>query len=419
MGIVNDPHWVLHEFGHVLLMATTGELELRFSHSIGDALAAIATDPASHFVGSTGDDDEEKERKRRWRGVTYPWVYLPRRHDRGVERGWSWSGAIHRPLREIPDSKLVRRKGYRSEQILSTSLFRLYLCLGGITPDNEGRKRRQDASDYTLYLIIKALGLLGDARVVGANHPDQLVSALIDADIGTQRFRMRRLGIDVPGGFAHKAIRWAFEAQGLYAADALVENNDKGEPPLVDIFISDRRPARESWCGGGVGHGPGAYVPVPFTVPVCPDGPGTPPVVPQWMAHAESVIVSKKMIQVWVANRGAERADGVTVRVFCAIWDGAGLPDWNPQDATLWQTIDQRNSHAADMSVASSGREHFAIAWQPSAGKTYLILTEASCEAERANTDPESHLACGHGPTALADLVASDNNLGLTVWTCE
>ena len=34
--------------------------------------------------------------QRNLRGLTFPWVYLNRRHDRPVSRGWSWCGTRHR-----------------------------------------------------------------------------------------------------------------------------------------------------------------------------------------------------------------------------------------------------------------------------------------------------------------------------------
>ena len=118
LGIAADPRWFWHEIGHVLLAASVGELELRFAHSAGDALAAIACDPRSQLGGGM-------------RYATFPWVFEPRRHDRCAAHGWSWSGAMHRPsgMRAYPDR--IPLKGYWSEQILSSSLFRLYRSIGG------------------------------------------------------------------------------------------------------------------------------------------------------------------------------------------------------------------------------------------------------------------------------------------------
>lgn len=414
MGIVTDPRWVWHEFGHVLLMATTGELEMRFAHSLGDALAAIISDPESNFVEDTGPAVVgERAKNRRWRGATFPWVYIPRRHDRCVKRGWSWSGAMHKPLRELPDAKQPRRKGYRSEQILSTSLFRLYLCLGGMTLNPGGLQIRQAASDYTVYLIMKGLGLLGDARIVAANHPDQLVSALIDADVGTESFKID--ANDVTGGFAHKVIRWAFEAQGLYA-DGAVNNNDKGEPPAVDVYIKDRRPPFEHWCGG-VEHDEGSYVPVPLEGPKTMDDSNV-----LWFTDAIEINKEGTEIHVWVGNRGSKTADGVGVRVFCAPWNGTSLPTWEGGGGN-WNEVETKaggpTTNTTQNIPKSETLDFGPYAWEREApDANYLILAEATCDADRANTDPDSRLPCGRRPIPLVDLVANDNNLGLTLWRC-
>ncbi len=87
LGIAADARWIWHEIGHVLLMASVGELQFRFAHSAGDALAAIVSDPRSALATDIN-----------WRGATFPWVFLPRRHDRCVCQGWSWGGGLHYAL---------------------------------------------------------------------------------------------------------------------------------------------------------------------------------------------------------------------------------------------------------------------------------------------------------------------------------
>jgi hypothetical protein len=78
------------------------------SHSAGDALAAIALDPESHLA----EADHKNKNISYWRGMTFPWVFIPRRHDRCVTSGWSWGGTTHRALASVPDSISPRRKGY-------------------------------------------------------------------------------------------------------------------------------------------------------------------------------------------------------------------------------------------------------------------------------------------------------------------
>ena len=246
----------------MLLTTSVGELEFRFAHSPGDALAAIVSDP-----------ELELATDRNWRGSTFPWVFLPRRHDRCVAIGWTWSGGLHYGLSQV---KILgaRRKGYWSEQILSSSLFRLYRCIGGDTtvvalPHQPDVYVRRSASHYCVYLIERGIQILGSSLVSPANEPDQFVSAMIDADINTAsntpswHVVFRAMGINSPdtferiGGCVHKVVRWAFEAQGLYRSFT----NTPGYPPPVDIFIESRRPTTDL-VSGTLDYGKGSYVPV-------------------------------------------------------------------------------------------------------------------------------------------------------------
>jgi hypothetical protein len=179
LGIAADARWIWHEIGHVLLMASVGELEFRFAHSAGDALAAIVADPQSILASNA-----------RWRGATFPWVFEPRRHDRCACNGWSWDGLLHYAAAHAPNSQPARRKGYQTEQILSSSLFRLYRCIGGdttiVASELPYLKDRESASHYSVYLIMRGIQILGASDIVPTYKADQFVSALIDADIGTE-----------------------------------------------------------------------------------------------------------------------------------------------------------------------------------------------------------------------------------------
>ncbi len=57
--------------------------------------------------------------------------------------------------------------------------------------------------------------------------------------------------------------------------------------------------------------------------------------------------------------------------------------------------------------------------WKPSDDVTYLRLAEASCAEDLANTAQASGLPCSRETMPLADLVANDNNLGLTLWRSD
>jgi len=414
LGIATDPRWMWHEIGHVLQTATIGELELRFGHSVGDALAAIIADPAS---GLSTD--------RNWRGATFPWVFLPRRHDRCVAHGWSWSGTMGRSLARAPDADRLRRKGYRIEQVLSSSLFRLYLCLGG-EPTEEGRPvpnvaARERASHDIVYLIIKALCLLGEARLAPAARPEQLVSALIEADIGTETFPVGgRIG-----GCAHKAIRWAFEAQGMYApgsgeidtgsGDAEPEsgpiNNAPGRAEPVDIYIEDRRAKEELTRNCRFTFGPGTYAPVSLDWGQYLGGTG----IPGWFSVSEGGIEERDgHLFVSVGNRGRTDAENVIVNLYWHQWVTGDPPEWG---SSGWNELG--SSGPKDVPARPDSPVEFGPFDLPATSEQVLIFAEATCPADRANTDVATDLPCSRTATPLPDLVANDNNLGLIVLAPE
>src|SRR5262249_54798123 len=142
LGIVTEARFVWHELCHALLIASTGTPEFPFAHSAGDALAAVICDLDSR-IGELAPAA---------RGVTFPWVQAPRRHDRLATDGWAWHGTIYSSVRDMRDPG-----GYLGEQVLSSTLWRLYLALGGDAvqgnsnvPDLPARRR---AAAYTAYLV--------------------------------------------------------------------------------------------------------------------------------------------------------------------------------------------------------------------------------------------------------------------------
>jgi hypothetical protein len=422
LGIAADARWIWHEIGHVLLTTSVGELQFRFAHSPGDALAAIVSDPESELATDPN-----------WRGSTFPWVFLPRRHDRCVTDGWSWSGGLHYGLSQVQDSVGPRRKGYWSEQILSSSLFRLYRCIGGDTtvvapPHQPDAYVRRSASHYCVYLIMRGIQILGTSLVSPANEPDQFVSALIDADINTAsntpswHVRFRPMGINSPetferiGGCVHKVIRWAFEAQGMFRSFA----NAPGYPPPVDIFIESRRPTTDL-ASGTLDYGKGSYVPVSLEWDLDQIEADSPPVWQAWRdssgaGHDAIEVSATGDIYVWVQNRGGYDASGVTVRVWWRDWpNSAAPPVWNDGN---WEELD--STHPAQV-VPRGGKVRFGpYTYVNSPAGRHIVLAEATCADDRANTDTASTLAlpplpCSYRPTPLVDLVANDNNLGLRV----
>jgi hypothetical protein len=415
LGIAADERWIWHEIGHVLLMASVGELEFRFAHSPGDALAAIATDPRS-----TRTDQN-------WRGATFPWVFVPRRHDRCVTHGWSWGGTMHHQLANVGYSVAPRRKGYSTEQILSSSLFRMYLCLGGDTMRSKPKKpdgakdtkqerqakepdeaARNAASHYSVYLIMRAIQLLGTAGIVVANEPDHFVSALIDADIGTEEWDVTYRETAFPkrvGGCAHKAIRWAFEAQGMYTLPGIV--NAPGLPPPVDIYIEDLRPQSISNSDETVDYGPGTYVPVSLDWDPNQTEKSS---APEWQSSASAIQVKGSEVFVTVGNRGSRPAKGVTVSVWSRSWaKGTEPPEWH--DGKGWTRWEER----ADQEIPAGKTRRFGPFPHATPNGRSLLFVQATCPDDRANTDPATHFPCTQHSTRLVDLVALDNNLGLRV----
>lgn len=356
LGLACDVRWFWHELSHVLLMAGVGERELRFCHSAGDALAAIACDPDSRFAGAG------------WRGRTFPWVSLDRRHDRAASEGWAWGGALDR-----------EDDAYWQEQILSTSLFRLYRCLGGGSPDAAARVA---AADYTCYLIVQAIGLLGPAAVVHAASADHFVSALIDVDIGTSVFQARN-GRRRVGGTAHKAVRWAFEQQGLYTAPGRVASGP-GEPEAVDLLI-------ESPLHGGY---------------------ALDSALPAYEIRVSKPKAQKaNTVSVLVANRGATTAEKTKVTLWAA--KASLAQEFKPNDAR-WKKIDDRYQDIpARKANGSSDVVRLTYQWKPEAPGRYLLLAAATCERDRSIIDPQTELSCARSGAPPSQLVAGDNNLGL------
>jgi hypothetical protein len=417
LGIGADARWFWHEIGHVLLTTSIGDLQFRFAHSPGDALAAIVSDPESELANYPN-----------WRGATFPWVFLPRRHDRCVTLGWSWGGTLHYELSQVQDSAGPRQKAYWTEQILSSSLFRLYKCIGGNTkdvapPNNPDTHARRSASHYCVYLIMRAIQILGTSLVVPANNPDQFVSALIDADINTASnspwhvvfppvFPVPLPGqtdtFDRIGGCVHKVIRWAFEAQGLYTPPGTI-TNAPGSPPPVDIYIADRRPTID--VDLGIDYGAGSYNPVSLEWDPNQIQSSVPPL---WQADQAAISISNNgKISVVAGNRGTAIATNVTVSVWWHEWlTGASPPNW---DSANWTSCPP--SSTAPVSINPRGQATFGpfAAVPLASGKRYILLARASCADDLANIDAATNLPCSQQPTPLVDLVANDNNLGLCV----
>ena len=200
ISISGDPRIAWHEFGHELLFEHVGGPNFGFAHSPGDSLGVIMLDPDSQAPD---------------RFSTFPWVPdIVRRHDRPVAGGWGWFGTNW-------DTQ------YNGEQVLSTTLFRLYRSTGGDAGDVN---QRRFAARYVAFLIINGCGLL----TTTTGDPEVYATAMMDADTGTPDFE------GIAGGGVHKVVRWAFEKQGLYRPPG-APTTDEGAPPDVDVYIDDGR----------------------------------------------------------------------------------------------------------------------------------------------------------------------------------
>ena len=197
VGISLSRRIALHEFGHAILWDNVHSPNFGFCHSAGDSLAAVLMDPRS-----INPD----------RFITFPWLTLAnpgidRRHDRTVAAGWGWYGAND-------------DGAYGSEQLLSSSHFRLYQALGG---DSDDLCTREWAARYTAYLIFFSIGML--TPVTNSNSPEDWTNTMIQSDLATIDFECHI------GRIVHKVIRWAFEKQNAF----------NGLPPVYDVYINDGR----------------------------------------------------------------------------------------------------------------------------------------------------------------------------------
>ena len=384
LGLAADPRWAWHEFGHVLCYASTGDIELPFAHSAGDAMAAIAADPDSGLQEAPA------------RHITFPWVRTGRRHDRNPMLGWCWCGRRNTRRLAGVQRRPMAYTGYFAEQLLSSSLFRAYEALGGASAGRGEQRRR--ASDYTLYLLMRATALLGPAATVPSASADQFVSALIDADVGTTSWNVLPTWAPGPqrpmartGGTAHKVIRWAFEQQGLYAVDdaatPVAWAEGPGLPPAVDVHI----PGQGDRATGG-------YAPVPLG---WDDGNVQP-----WHASAGAIHWVGNTIDVQVRNRGTEPALDVEVTAWVS-----------PPGGLAWVSAGQV---AVPHIGPEGGIQPVSFASPLAAAPGAVVLVIASCDGDRANSDPLAALPCAFAtpPTdaeRLLDLVANDNNMGLRI----
>jgi hypothetical protein len=397
LGIAADARFAWHEFGHVLLIAATGEPEFPFAHSAGDALAAIICDLDSR-IGELAAP---------WRGVTFPWIEALRRHDRKPDDGWAWHGSLYSAIRDVRDAG-----GYRGEQILSSTLFRLYRALGGDAlrvanvPD---LVRRRAAAAYTVYLIVSAIKALGDASGSEGLDAYGLAGAMIALDIATHALLPDHAlyppfkALARRGGAVHKVVRWAFERQGLYAPGSGARIWDgPGDAPPVDVYIEDRQ-AR----GGHYDYTANWSTDPPDLRVARQPNPGAPDANPRRN--------TPNYVFVRVQNRGTDPMPlPATVRVFTTRQPGANPPRWRlaPGPPNRWREALPATGGTNAAVVASGAFVDFGpFEWRPDTLGRHAVLACVDAPGDRCNALVPTY-ACAVGPTRIVDLAPLDNNIG-------
>jgi len=367
VGIAADVRVVLHEFGHALLWDSVHSPNFGFAHSAGDSLAAILMDPESAL---------RNDPVRRFE--TFPWILPNRNHGRGVAAGWGWGGT-----NDVG--------GYSSEQILSTTHFRLYRSLGG---DFSDVNRRKLAARQAVYLIFRAIGSLASNPVIPTPRPDVFATALMNADIGTINFEGHR------GGAFHKVIRWSFEKQGLYQPTGAPRPvTTPGAPPDVDIYINDGRDYQNNQRNGEYVFQPNHWECTDIWNRLTPNaGSGS-------GAHQTPVVGQTNYAYVRVNNRGSQQANNVLVRGYSAN-PGTGLSwpgDWTPMD-TPQLTVAGGIPSGGSMVVGP-------FRWTPRFIGHECMFMEVTADGDLSNIDTRTFFPCAAGPTPEWRLVPFDNNL--------
>lgn len=351
-------HW--HEIGgHGILWDHVESPNFGFAHSAGDGLAALQNDPESMLRGTA--DRFKYGPFREWPAGS------DRRFDRDVAAGWGWGGSQD-------------TGGYKSEQILATTHFRIYRSLGG---DANDVGRRWFASRAVTYLILRAVGTLTPATNPG--DPLEFCDALMAVDL------LNWTSEGLSGGAYNKVIRWAFEKQGLFQpAGAPSPVTSPGAPPEVDVYIDDGRHGEyqykyDHWNNTSVWNRTSS------------DGVDT---------HEPAVLGATNYAYVKVKNRGTTAASNLVVKGYHCL-PGAGL---------TWPTDFVQMTPLAGLPVASLGANNTEevmvgpFEWTPNAnvyGHDCMLMI-VSADGDPSNVD---HFTAGETIEEWR-LVPHDNNVG-------
>lgn len=362
VSIAADFRVVAHEFCHALLWDAVHSPNFGFSHSAGDSIGAILSDP-----GSEAPDPF----------VTFPWITLVnRRHDRDVTKGWAFGGTN--------DDK---NSGYGAEQILSTTLFRAYLAIGGAATASvlsTWFETQTWASQYLVYLIVGGIASLATSPITPTPTADIYATAMMNSDAGIIGFDKQ------PGGAIRKVIRWSFEKQGLYQpAGAPTPVVSAGAPPDVDVYIDDGR------------SGEYQYLPVFWETTdiwnrLAADS---------GITHQTPIVNIPNYGYVRVKNRGTQTATNVVVSAY-HVRPSSGLvwPDTYKPMTTASITVPSGIPSGGTVIVGP-------FQWTPTEIGHECMLMSVSALGDLSNIDPATSLPCAAGPLPDYRFVPFDNNI--------
>ena len=348
---------VLHEFGHALLWDHVRWPNFGFAHSAGDSLAAILNDPGSLAA----------------RGETFPWVPIRRRHDRRPVDGWAWGGPNDDPF--TPGG--VDPYGYRAEQILSSTMFRIYRSAGGDADDIDDQ---QFSAHYVVYLIINAISQLTPFN--NANRAEDFADVLLVADTGTFQYE----GTMFPCGVLRKVIRWGFEQQGAYQPVGTAGHVfDAGDPPAIDLYIDDGRDGQYEYQAD-FDHAPDIWV------RHIADGN---------MEHQEPNVGVTNFVYIRVKNRGSQPA---TSNVRVDVFESSVATDqvWPSE----WQPLSTPHINVPEEVAAGGEKIVGPFEWTPTS-LTQSILASVSCDGDLSHADRFTTAT----PIPNRRLVSTDNNI--------
>lgn len=361
LGLACDFRVALHELaGHGTLYNHVNSPNFGFSHSAGDSVAVILNDPGSQAAD---------------RFQSFPWMYsiVSRRHDRDPASGWGYGGSIALN----PFDSILDRGGYNNEQILSTTLFRLYRSLGG---DSGDINAKQFASRYTVYLILRAIASLTPAT--NPSNASGFATALMTADL------VDWTSAGQVGGAYGKVIRWAFEKQGLYQPMGTpTPNNNLGSPPAIDVYIDDGRSGEYQYQGNFWSN-------QNIWNRVLNDG-GT--------THQDPIVNQTNYAYVKIKNRGSQTATNVIVQGYHANPSiGLNYPnDWQIMTTPALAVANVPPNNSGEITVGP-------FEWTPTHIGHECIFMIVSCPGDASNA---SNIAAGDSIPEWR-LVPNDNNIG-------